>query len=225
MITTNVNNNESKNEITTNSNSSSENTKLENISKEQAEEILKDKYGTEDKETGYTISYGYMAKVKDENDKEYYAFRQTWLVNSRSSFLKNIFISTDGKDIKTSEVSKGYEDGQIIDFSVTSNTADNSIYGKWYPTKAVKNGEETNLKDVFGSAFTSNDCLTLNEDGTYEISYNLFSVDEKGRTGTYELENDKITLKANDGGLSGYSYKNGVILQDMDDFEITFNKK
>lgn len=40
-----------------------------------------------------------------------------------------------------------------------------------------------------------------------------------------ELENDKITLKASDGGLSGYSYKNGVILQGMDDFEITFTKK
>lgn len=89
----------------------------ENITKEQAEEILNDKFGTTDKETGYTISYDYMAKIKDENGNEYYAFRQTWLVNDHSSFLKNIFISLDGKDIKTSELSIGYEDGQTVNFA------------------------------------------------------------------------------------------------------------
>lgn len=106
------------NDTTTGSNSDN---KIENISKEEAEEILKDKYGIKDKETDYTISYGYMAKVKDENNKEYYAFRQTWLVGGHSSFLKNIFISLDGKEIKTSTLSKGYEDGQIIDSSDMQN--------------------------------------------------------------------------------------------------------
>lgn len=89
------------------------------ITVEEAEKILEDKYGKEDKETGNIMSYGYITTVKDETGNEYYAFRHSWLVNNdHMSFLQNVFVSLDGKIIKTNSESAGYEEGEIVNFDV-----------------------------------------------------------------------------------------------------------
>ena len=85
------------------------------ISKEEAEKILQNKYGTKDIPTGNVINYTYFAKVKDKNGIEYYNFRQSWFVEDHSSFLQNLFISLDGKTIKESYKPDFYEDGDIIE--------------------------------------------------------------------------------------------------------------
>ena len=89
------------------------------ISKEQAQKILENKYGTKDNATGNVINYTYFAKVKDKNGNEYYNFRQSWFVEDHSSFLQNIFISLDGKTIKESYKPNFFEDGDIFEKDIT----------------------------------------------------------------------------------------------------------
>lgn len=90
------------------------------ISKEEAQKILENKYGTKDSETGNIISYAYLATVKEKNGKEYYCFRQSWIVEEHTSFLQNIFISLDGKNIKVSDKPEFFEDGDIIEEETTN---------------------------------------------------------------------------------------------------------
>lgn len=88
-----------------------------NITQEEAEKILEKKYGTVDTETGNTMSYAYITKIKDKEGKEYYAFRESWLVdNNHLSFLQNIFVSLDGKKIETTSVASNYEENQVVEF-------------------------------------------------------------------------------------------------------------
>ncbi len=77
------------------------------ISKEQALAMIEDIYGedgSEDPDTGNIIGYGYESLVT-KNDVRYYNFRMSWLVidengmASHSSYLTNIFVSTDGTKV------------------------------------------------------------------------------------------------------------------------------
>ena len=105
---------------TNETNTTSTNDKTNNettITIEDATRILEAKYGTVDSMTGNTMSYGYITKVKDSKGNEYYAFRESWLVdNSHSSFLQNVFVSLDGKIIKTSSEPVVYEENQVVTF-------------------------------------------------------------------------------------------------------------
>lgn len=118
------------------------------ISKEEAQKILENKYGTKDSETGNIISYSYLAKVKDKNENEYYYFRQSWIVEEHTSFLQNIFISLDGKTIKASDKPEFFEDGDIIEEKITDlSQIENLLKSKGnYEYLRIKNIKENNGK-------------------------------------------------------------------------------
>lgn len=69
------------------------------ITVDEALQILYDKYGTEDVDTGFTYSYGYT-ETDEIDGVTYYNFRMSWLVdNDHFSYLTNLFVSTDGSKV------------------------------------------------------------------------------------------------------------------------------
>lgn len=68
------------------------------ITIEQAEQMLYDEFGTEDVDTGYHYTFTYES-TDTVDGAEYYNFRMTWLVEDHSSYLTNMFVSTDGSKI------------------------------------------------------------------------------------------------------------------------------
>lgn len=111
-----INSNIAQNEI-------SQNTEISNktngeITQEEAVKIAENEYGTSDIETGNTMRYVYITTVKDKNGNKYYAFRESWLVdNDHLSFLQNVFVSLDGKTIKTTSEPVNYEENQVVKFA------------------------------------------------------------------------------------------------------------
>lgn len=94
-----------------------EETKEKQISVEEATKILEDKYGTIDTNTGNKMSYNYMTIVKDKNNNKYYAFRHNWIVdNSHASFLQNVFVSFDGKSVKTTSKPQEFAKEEVVEF-------------------------------------------------------------------------------------------------------------
>lgn len=109
---------------------------------------------------------------------------------------------------------------------VESTDSKDDIVGVWYPSTALRlNDEEVDLKEVYGDSFTSEDCITLNEDKTYTITKGLFNVEEDGLKGTYSVSNGTLILKAEDESESGYIYLNGILSEERDDTTVIFEKK
>lgn len=80
-------------------------------SPEDAELLLKSKFGTEDAETGYPYSFGYIDTFTIEGG-EYYGFVWSWLVdNDHMSRLTEVFVKTDG-----SAIYEGAYDGENCEF-------------------------------------------------------------------------------------------------------------
>lgn len=77
------------------------------ISEEDAEKLLTDLLGTEDKETGNTYSFGYIDTFTIDG-AEYYGYVWSWLVDGdHSSRLTDLLVKTDG-----SAVYEGEYDGE-----------------------------------------------------------------------------------------------------------------
>ena len=69
------------------------------ISPSQAEELCYSFMGKEDEETGFLFSFGAEGAI-EKDKKQYYVIRASWLVeNSHLSYLGNLFVSADGKEI------------------------------------------------------------------------------------------------------------------------------
>ncbi len=64
-----------------------------------------------------TQSSGYRTYNALPNAYSIVSFRESWLVdNSHLSFLQNVFVSIDGKTIKTTSTSSEYKDNQVVEF-------------------------------------------------------------------------------------------------------------
>ena len=62
--------------------------------------MLEQKLGTKDKETGFSLSYGYESTVTIDG-MDYYNYRMSWLVDGdHLSYLTNYLVSTDGTVVK-----------------------------------------------------------------------------------------------------------------------------
>ncbi len=76
------------------------------LTEEEITEVLYDKLGTEDPETGFTYSFSIVGEVMIEEEPYYYG-RWSWLVEdekgqpSNLSLLSEFFISQDGEKMYT----------------------------------------------------------------------------------------------------------------------------
>lgn len=79
---------------------------------------------------------------------------------------------------------------------------------------------------MYGDDFSSKDCITLNADYTYSITYGLMNVEKDGLTGTYQISDSMLLLNANDGSSSGYVLsKDGKICEERDGVNDVFTLK
>ena len=74
------------------------------ISKEEAQILAENVWGTKSKATGYKISYSYIAWIRDEEGKEYYLFNVKWFADNHWSWIGTLFISVDGSEYKQGDV-------------------------------------------------------------------------------------------------------------------------
>lgn len=65
---------------------------------DDAEKLLESVLGTEDSETGYTYSFGYVDKVEVEGEA-YYGFVWSWLVDDHLSKLSELLVKADGSAV------------------------------------------------------------------------------------------------------------------------------
>lgn len=87
-------------------------------SPEDAELLLKARFGTKDDETDFSYSFGYIG-VLTVDGVEYYAFIWSWLVdNDHLSRLTEVFVQTDG-----SAIYEGEYNGETCEF-YTGNMLD-----------------------------------------------------------------------------------------------------
>ena len=79
-------------------------TPVPTITQEEALQLLVDKYGERDTDTGFLFSWGFVDMI-EQNGVEYYNFRLSWIVEDESgnpdhlSYLSNYLVSTDGSEI------------------------------------------------------------------------------------------------------------------------------
>jgi len=70
------------------------------ISQDDGIRLLEQQLGTKDKETGFSLSYGYESTVTIDGT-DYYNYRISWLVDGdHMSYLTNYLVSTDGTVVK-----------------------------------------------------------------------------------------------------------------------------
>lgn len=68
------------------------------ISWKEAETLITEVLGTEDKRTGYSYSFSYIDTC-EVDDTIYHVFQWSWLVRDHMSTRTQLFVSTDGKMI------------------------------------------------------------------------------------------------------------------------------
>lgn len=87
----------------------------QSITVEEAEKLCYTVMGEQDETTGFPFSFG-VTKTVEQEGKEYYAIRASWLVNnSHMSYIGDFFVSVDGKEIYTGFVQDGkYTFGDLI---------------------------------------------------------------------------------------------------------------
>ena len=68
------------------------------LTKEEAEQLLLERYGMEDASTGYLNSFGYENTVTIDG-VQYYNFRWSWLVVDHVSYVTNLVVALDGSGI------------------------------------------------------------------------------------------------------------------------------
>lgn len=70
------------------------------ITQDEGVRLLQKQLGTEDKATGYPLSYGYESTITIDGT-DYYNYRMSWLVDGNHlSYLTNYLVSTDGTVVK-----------------------------------------------------------------------------------------------------------------------------
>lgn len=77
----------------------------QSITDEEAEQLCYQVMGKQDETTGFIFSFN-ATDTFEQDGKEYYAIRASWLVNnSHMSYIGDFFVSLDGKEIYTGFVS------------------------------------------------------------------------------------------------------------------------
>lgn len=77
------------------------------ITAEEAEKLCYTVMGEKDEATGFPFSFG-VTETFEQNEKEYYAIRASWLVNNdHMSYIGDFFVSVDGREIYTGFVQNG----------------------------------------------------------------------------------------------------------------------
>ncbi len=77
------------------------------ITAEEAEKLCYAVMGEQDEATGFPFSFGVTGTI-EQDGKEYYAIRASWLVNnSHMSYIGDFFVTTDGKEVYTGFVQAG----------------------------------------------------------------------------------------------------------------------
>lgn len=87
------------------------------LTPEDAEQLLVSVLGTQDEQTGYTYSFGYIETMTIDG-AEYHAFVWSWLVEDHNSRLGELFVAVDGSAI--------YE-GEYLGDSAEVNTQKNLL--------------------------------------------------------------------------------------------------
>ena len=87
------------------------------LTPEDAEQLLVSVLGTQDEQTGYTYSFGYIETMTIDG-AEYHAFVWSWLVEDHNSRLGELFVAVDGSAI--------YE-GEYLGDSAELNTQKNLL--------------------------------------------------------------------------------------------------
>ena len=72
------------------------------LTPEDAEQLLVSVLGTQDEQTGYTYSFGYIETMTIDG-AEYHAFVWSWLVEDHNSRLGELFVAVDGSAIYEGE--------------------------------------------------------------------------------------------------------------------------
>lgn len=72
------------------------------LTPEDAEQLLVSVLGTQDEQTGYTYSFGYIETMSIDG-AEYHAFVWSWLVEDHNSRLGELFVAVDGSAIYEGE--------------------------------------------------------------------------------------------------------------------------
>lgn len=89
----------------------------QDITVEQAQTMIEEMFGTHDETTGNSMTYVYITTIKDSNGKQYYYFRESWVIDDNHlSFLQNVFVSIDATLVYTNSETTSYEENQVIDF-------------------------------------------------------------------------------------------------------------
>lgn len=79
-------------------------TPVQTITQEEALQLLVDKFGERDSDTGFLFSWGFVDMI-EQDGVEYYNFRLSWLVEDENgnpdhlSYLSNFLVSKDGSEI------------------------------------------------------------------------------------------------------------------------------
>ena len=83
------------------------NRESQRITAEEAEKLCYTVMGEKDETTGFPFSFGVIVTF-EQDGKEYYSIRATWLVNNdHMSYIGDFFVSVDGREIHTGFVKDG----------------------------------------------------------------------------------------------------------------------
>jgi len=100
---------------------------------------------------------------------------------------------------KTSNVEQE-NNNNTINKEQSEETNIKKIIGDWRPYSARENGEEIDLKLIYGSSLSMGGYLTFNTDGTYSEFINAYSEEiEDTLQGTYTIVNNNINILTKSG--------------------------